>query len=543
MIKHVVHTSIAVGAVAVTLAAAIAGAPALLHAHHPSKLIISRATTYITGPLGKDGLPDYKLALKQYLMKGVTPENNAAVPAIEIAMQGLRPYSGAKEFDYRPLGLIQLHALKVAAPSKAMAKVHTIGSYFRRHPPQGNDFMHRGFAFGPSTQVWWRAEIMEEWFARDFPWRPSRCLLLWGAIDRNKAAISTMRRASRLPYFYLPGFGSPSADLLRAIRKGEGQIFPEVPARDVVWPVGSDIAYSATLELGLGHAHGCWRDIQLVSRLAALAEQCPGEENSTARSLESEALYACRALIERFGSHSRLAVRANLWFGKRPLWPIVTEHMLHCQRLKALGLLESIYGAATKPDYHSAPAPKNEPPGFRDMFRVLNPPTGLRWNWQSRQVGLLFDRLSSEAGAHISDTKGTRLWHWLNSYWRPSRGLSGNRLYHHRFVCFAEGGMGGDLESYEVQRCGALIKVGFALAAYNAVQGKYPKTLDALSPQFFVGPLTDPFNGKPLLYQRTASGYTLALNGAGPRYIQDSGPRRITVPAPAPTAWQKMPFP
>jgi hypothetical protein len=40
---------------------------------------ISKATTYITEPLRKDGYPDYVAALNQRLGNGVTPENNAAV--------------------------------------------------------------------------------------------------------------------------------------------------------------------------------------------------------------------------------------------------------------------------------------------------------------------------------------------------------------------------------------------------------------------------------------------------------------------------------
>jgi len=42
-------------------------------------IIVSRETTYITEPLGSDGLPDYKQYLLDKYREGVTPENNAAV--------------------------------------------------------------------------------------------------------------------------------------------------------------------------------------------------------------------------------------------------------------------------------------------------------------------------------------------------------------------------------------------------------------------------------------------------------------------------------
>ncbi len=41
---------------------------------------ISKETTYIVEPLDKDGYPDYVEALNRHYSKGVTPENNAAVP-------------------------------------------------------------------------------------------------------------------------------------------------------------------------------------------------------------------------------------------------------------------------------------------------------------------------------------------------------------------------------------------------------------------------------------------------------------------------------
>jgi RNA polymerase sigma factor (sigma-70 family) len=555
-LKTISGGKIVIGATGIVLAVGLIGAgiAKTLADHNPSpasasasaKLIISRATTYITSPLDKDGLPDYNLVLKQYLMKGITPENNAAVPAIEIAMQGFRPYAGAKKFDYGPLGLNQLDILKVAAPVTEMPRGHTIASYFRRHPPQGYNLNGRGLWFGASAPVWWRAEIVEQWFAQDFPWRPSRCLMLWEAIRQNTGVIQLIHRASRLPHYYVPDFSLPYTTLTTLIKPGHGQVYPQVPTNDVVGPIGSDIAYSATLELGMRNAHQCWRDIQTVFRLADLTNQSPDEDNSTARNLESKALYACRVLIERLGSHPLLAVHANSWFRRRPLWPIFTERMLHCQRLKALSFLAACYGESKQRTYHYEPVPHNYPRGFVDLFSVIHPPMNLDWNWQFRQLNVTFDHISNEVRTPVSAVEGTALWRWLHSYWRGEKKLSGNRLYQHQFICTLGAGFSGGLENCGVQRCSMLIKAGFALAAYNAVHRIYPKTLTALSPTFLVNPPMDPLNGKPLRYRRTAMGYTLALNGAEPRYTviyNNTGPTQITVPAPPPTGWQKRLFP
>ncbi|HEY2146458.1 MAG TPA: hypothetical protein VGH32_00880 [Pirellulales bacterium] len=43
------------------------------------KIIISKETTYLAGPLDKDGYVDYVAAINQAASKGVTPEDNAVV--------------------------------------------------------------------------------------------------------------------------------------------------------------------------------------------------------------------------------------------------------------------------------------------------------------------------------------------------------------------------------------------------------------------------------------------------------------------------------
>src|SRR5262249_1835370 len=62
----------------------IAGAAAPAQDKQPGtkpapKFTVAKDTTYVLGPLTKDGFPDYVTALNERLAKGVTPANNAAV--------------------------------------------------------------------------------------------------------------------------------------------------------------------------------------------------------------------------------------------------------------------------------------------------------------------------------------------------------------------------------------------------------------------------------------------------------------------------------
>ena len=42
-------------------------------------IVVARDTTYITGPLRPDGLPDYEKYVLELYRDGATPDNNAAV--------------------------------------------------------------------------------------------------------------------------------------------------------------------------------------------------------------------------------------------------------------------------------------------------------------------------------------------------------------------------------------------------------------------------------------------------------------------------------
>src|SRR5262245_61102556 len=54
------------------------------------KFTVGKETTYVTGPLDKDGYLDYAAALNERLRKGVTPENNANV----LLWQAFGPHPG-----------------------------------------------------------------------------------------------------------------------------------------------------------------------------------------------------------------------------------------------------------------------------------------------------------------------------------------------------------------------------------------------------------------------------------------------------------------
>ncbi len=586
---HVSFKALASGKTALTAAGAVlatalvaAGITVALAKHnHPKaaqKLIISRATTYITRPLDKDGLPNYKLALQQYLMKGVTPENNAAVPAIEIAMQGFHGRCESYRWvSYKNLGAYQLTLLGVAGPRIAAPQIHSIHLFFKAHAPQG--FALAGWRQLPymlysSKPKWQVAETMERTFARDLPWRTSQCLMLWTAIDRNKAAMRLLQGAARLPHFYLPEVYDPT-------RFKSPELYNE-PLVDVVCSLGNDLACNATLQLGRGHVMACWRDVTAIDRLAWLAGQTiDGSGAGPGNFLWVRSLYSDRVLLGYLAGHPQRTIRIWSLLNSLPVQHLISPKYLRLYRLGVLQqLLASYRRVYDSTAYQAAGGEVGGRTGIDPWQAVHRPPSGLNWNWQFRKINATYDHWDQEISAPAYSKPGRNLIKWLriraqamleiNKWINPSPSPKGRRhkhlgyapgpferltakklgvnaVYHNELVLTMGINFSDVLVSYQIPRSQGLISTGFALAAYHAIHHVYPKNLKVLCPKYLSKPPVDWLTGRPLVYTPEPNGYDLSLDGRGlSGYILhgvEFGPTRITIPPPAPTGWQKGPFP
>ena len=67
----------------------------------PVKIIVSRETTFIDGPINPDGTVNYVAALDQQYAEGVTYENNAALPLLRAVGSSVLPDGTRHEMLYR----------------------------------------------------------------------------------------------------------------------------------------------------------------------------------------------------------------------------------------------------------------------------------------------------------------------------------------------------------------------------------------------------------------------------------------------------------
>ena len=557
------------GTVLATAMVAAGITAALAHHSHPKatqKIIISCATTYITRPLDKDGLPNYKLALQQYLMKGITPTNNAAVPAIEIAMQGFRAvWDHGRWIDYRKLGAEQLKLLGVPVSRTKFPRVHSVWLFFKQHAPQGFALPSEKSLAMVDTPRYAIARSVEEGYARDFPWRSSQCFLLWAALDRNKAASELMRRGLQLKRFYLPA--------------GDGThpkwpLSYNLPIADVVRPIGRYLLFRSTLDLGRGHPRHAWRGAAALYRLAVLVRQIPDSAGAYASgTLLSESLCVDRVLLGQLTSRPHLLTRAWKSIRAIPLPPPVTRRYLFAWRLRELaGLCKAYRQSIASSGSGSQARVKIDPLNFYQL--VNHPPRSIIWNWQFRRLNATFDGIRDRLQVPTDSKWGQKLREWLNArtsadvelserennqHWRfgpkgyvphelerlMSGKLTPNVRYHNALILSDYPDY--QAVNYHLPRMVMLIKIGYALAMFRHDHGRYPASLAELAPEYFRDPPLDPKTGKPMFYRVKGDGYELAMNE---RILQwhlipnvPYTPQRIVMPPPAPTGWQKGPFP
>jgi hypothetical protein len=155
------------------------------------RISISKEVTYITSPLFPQGTPDYLTWLNERASRGVTPENNAAVPLLKAT--GLAEGSSA-------LGARMLLALGI--PDTAVAqRVRYYNSWARQESEKGGVPKPADQQAEMAQEKQWEEEEVEmvrmPWKAADHPqWAQ------WLAVHRESLALA--HEAARRERYYVP---------------------------------------------------------------------------------------------------------------------------------------------------------------------------------------------------------------------------------------------------------------------------------------------------------------------------------------------------
>lgn len=485
-----------------------------------SRITVSRKTTFLTGPLDQRGNVDYIAAINARFSKGITPENNAAVPYWKAVGPKLIPRKFRKEF-FRRLGIPPLPET---------------GEYFRPWDLNAKD----PDAKRNGRPVFRLANLYEK--CTNKPWQAKDAPEIATWLKANTAALRTIERACRMPRFYTPVFVEITEGDFGVYPTGSGQFIAKT-ARNVA----RAFHVRATLRMGSSNIDGALDDLltlcrlsrhlerqpSLVSGLVATATRAMSFANLrtllAATSLNRQQLGRLQrelrssetssAILRQFNFADRcyelMALRyvaagklQNIdrfhfsWLGSgkklQPLWQkhgrkVATRMVDWNAVLRRLNAkFDQMAAISQNPD-----RPTREK-AFKAMQARIAGRLAKKKAFAECLPGDADDKANREgATAWFSDARAIRL---LPAYKEAARAVDRDRT-----------------------RDG-LCRIALALAVYRLDHNRYPKQLSELKPKYLNQLPLDRCDGRPMKYRRAMRGYLLYSVGTNGKADAGRGP-------------------
>jgi hypothetical protein len=489
---------------------------------HPN-ITISKETTYVTGPLRTEGYLDYLAALNEYSSKGVTPENNAAVSFIK----ALGPKELEKETRKKYFQLLGIRELPEDGPY--LVSISDFILYYKGW----KDFDK------PEAQELYD-EIMKQFDeASSRPWSKEEFPVLAALLEKNAEPLNLLNQGTRLPRFY-----SPIVSKENSLNNCNFSLI--IGCREI----NRQFVLRAMYRLHSGNIEGAWEDVLAGLRLGRLVGQGPFLIDWLVSSGVTVIMNSGTVSLAHCGNITAEQSRqfqADL--GKIPPMQPIKNCLDKGERFIVLdSLLDIAINGYKIPEYPAEIAnakyfsdlrKKSEP--IHKAIQNMDDNTKIDWDEAFRYVNVWHDRMVeafskptiaqrkqaiSELKEEISTLKKQALENIQSN--NSISETSDVKIYTRQFIhLLMQSGLFSDWEMpstyienrYKVYRDFNLISL--ATAGYRHDNGRYPKKLSELCPDY-IDPLPlDPFSDVDYCYKIEDNGYL--LYSIGPNSKDDGG--------------------
>jgi hypothetical protein len=485
------------------------------------KLPLGKDTTYVTGPLDKDGYIDYEAALNDRLGKDVTPERNAN--ALLWKALGPTPYGDPMPAEF-------FRRLGVEEPPKDGEYFLLLDCFLKERLKRDPDDFQ---SFHDEVQ---RAGKLP-WATKDYP-----DVAAW--LEANEKPLAVVIEATRRPDYYYP------------------LLFRWNDKHPVPWTMpgsremGEALAARAMLRVAEGKYDDAWQDLLACHRLGRLVGR--GGTLSDALMGPIIDILACNgdlAYLERADlTAAQLRDRLTELQGLPPMPPVADkidqsvrfELLYEAQFIRrgGVGVLDYVAGESNFP---------NPDAGAEQSLAAID------WTPVLRDINAGCDRMAAalrikdraerqkELEKMQRDAKALKA--ATSPPWSVVRILLGKdspeakagKLFGDRLVILPMTYAGEFLDFHDrdeqVQRN---VQVAFALAAYHTDRGSYPTKLSHLAPTYLAFVPADLFSGQALIYRPSDKGYLLYSVGVN---AKDDGGRSFDDDPPGDDLTVAMPLP
>ena len=498
-----------------------------MNASRPIRYTVSRETTYVTGPLRKDGSVDYVAALNQRASRGVTPENNAAV----LFWQAVGPEEILPKYRDRYFQML------------GIAPLVEKGDYFvclEEYLDQQKDGARRGDAKTESPSGQNAYDLLRP--ALEQPWSRQESPVLAPWLAANERPLALVVEASRRPRRYDPLVCGEKTPLIQVLQ-------PAISVFHKSGDVVDALIARAMLRLGEGKVDESWEGLLACHRLARLVGQGPMlVEGLVANCIEHAALDGDQALLQHGDLTAAQAAKTREDLERLPAMPKMADKLGVAERFTYLDNVSlysrqgvrSLASCVDVPELEELAPELNERESTIKSLIHYGDSTDVDWDLSLRMGNSWFDRI---ADAYRKPTRAERKRAVSNlddDFRRVKqtaadteglddlmlgdpRGALSERLSQVLLTMFLPSTTAYvDIEDRWTTRS-ELAKLGFALASYRADRGAYPTNLADLVPDYVSELPKDVFSDSELHYRLEGNGYLLYSVGVNGK---DDGAKR-----------------
>lgn len=497
------------------------------------RFTIGKETTYVTGPRDKEGYVDYPSALNERLGRGVTPATNATVALWQTF--GPQP-EGA------PMPPTFFKWLGIPEPPKKGDYLVDFVTYMKKHQEVDP---------GKNLQDF----LADHDAASTRPWATNQYPHVAGWLTVNEKPLNRVVEGTKRPHYFSPL-------VAKGDEKGPGPLIAALlPGVQECRELAHALITRAMWHLGEGRPDEAWQDLLACHRLArhvgrgvtlieGLVGIAIGHIASAAdlvyldrAKADAKRLRACLRDLQSLPPMAPPADKIDL--GERFIF-LDTVMTLERQGSDAL---KGVFGPPLGGLIPDVPVPLAEAV-LKDLDWDPALRAGNRWYDRLAAAMRVKDRAERAKQLNQIDGEVKALKKKLTDPVNLAKLAAGKESSE------ARGRVIGDV--LIAQLVPAVLKVqtaadrgeqtqrnlhlAFALAAYRAEQGRYPKALDALAPKYVAQVPPDLFSGKALIYRPAKNGYLLysvGVNGKdeGGRWLNED-PRgddlNVRMPLPEP---------
>jgi hypothetical protein len=468
------------------------------------KLTIGKETTFVTEPLDKDGCIDYAAALNKEMGKGITPQTNANV--VLWKAYGPRP-EGVK-----PMPAEYFKLLGIEAPQER-------GDYFISFHSHLKERLKLNYNQIDVLLDQQDRATQRLWTAKDYPQ-----VAEW--LKLNEKPLAVVLEATQLPRYFNPLIAN----------KGEpipaGLLGAPLSHVQMCREIAKALAGRALLRAEEGKLEAAWQDLLTCCRLGRVVSQgATLIELLVAIAIDDIAGRACVALLEQGRLTTKQIQSCLRDLSQLPPMPSVAAKIALAERFI---VLDSIFlfsqhgfeylwfvdGLTSKP----TPDPKSSA-----FLKTVDWDPGLKNanQWCDRMVKTFSIKNHRVRARLVKDLKrdiailrveaGEIAPRFRRAYYLrlPDKELAkplSNLVLSILLPAIDKVQESAD-RNEQTQRN---LQLAFALAAFKADKGAFPKKLSELTPKYLPEVPDDLFSGMALIYQPDAKGYLLysvGLNG------------------------------